>query len=72
MSGAGEGVLRFMCFWIALIVLILALIATPPAYPYSREWGYTPFGGIFILLIILLLLWWFAWLPAWFYPYAAT
>jgi hypothetical protein len=57
-----------MCFWISLILLIVLLAATPPAYPYSRTWGYYPFGGVFLLLLLLLVLWYFAWLPAWYYP----
>lgn len=41
---------------VLLIILILLLIGAFPRWPYSREWGYYPFGGIgFILLIILIL-----------------
>mgnify|MGYP006140139399 CR=1 FL=1 len=29
-----------------LIVLIIALLASVPAWPYSRSWGYYPSGGI--------------------------
>jgi hypothetical protein len=56
-----------MCFWITLIVLFVALVTTPPVYPYSRRWGYYPSGGAFLLIVLLLLLWWFAWLPAWYH-----
>jgi len=38
-----------------LIILILFLLGTMPTWPYSRGWGYTPFGVIFLLLIILIL-----------------
>jgi hypothetical protein len=41
---------------ILLIILILALIGSVPAWPYSRGWGYYPSGGIGTVLIILLLL----------------
>ena len=41
---------------ILLIILILALIGSVPAWPYSRGWGYYPSGGIGTLLVILLLL----------------
>ena len=41
---------------ILLIVLILALVASVPAWPYSRGWGYYPSGGLGTLLVILLLL----------------
>lgn len=41
---------------IVLIVLILLLIGSVPAWPYSRGWGYYPSGGLGLLLIILLVL----------------
>jgi hypothetical protein len=41
---------------ILLILLIVLLLGTVPAYPYSRGWGYYPSGGIGLLLIILLVL----------------
>ena len=46
---------RFMST-ILLIVLILLLIGALPTYPYSRDWGYYPSGGIGLVLIILLVL----------------
>jgi hypothetical protein len=48
---------------ILLIVLILLLIGAVPAWPYSRNWGYYPSGGIGLLLVILLLLLLFGALP---------
>jgi hypothetical protein len=39
-----------------LIVLIVMLIGSLPAYPYSRNWGYYPGGGIGLVLLILLIL----------------
>jgi len=39
-----------------LIILVLAVIGSVPAWPYSRGWGYYPSGGIGALLLILLLL----------------
>jgi hypothetical protein len=39
-----------------LIVLIVMLIGSLPAYPYSRSWGYYPGGGIGLVLLILLIL----------------
>jgi hypothetical protein len=39
-----------------LIILILLLLGGLPTWPYSRQWGYGPSGGIGLLLIILLLL----------------
>lgn len=39
---------------ILIILLILALIGSLPAWPYSRGWGYGPSGISGILLIILI------------------
>lgn len=41
---------------ILLVILILMLIGVFPTWPYSREWGYGPSGGLGLLLIILLVL----------------
>lgn len=41
---------------IVLIILILLLIGALPTWPYSRNWGYYPSGGIGTLLVILILL----------------
>jgi hypothetical protein len=38
-----------------LIVLIIALLASVPAWPYSRGWGYYPSGGIGLVVLLLLL-----------------
>ena len=32
-------------------------LASAPAWPYSRGWGYYPSGGLGTILLILLLLW---------------
>jgi hypothetical protein len=39
-----------------LIILIIMLIGSFPAYPYSRGWGYYPSGGIGLVLLVLLIL----------------
>jgi hypothetical protein len=39
-----------------LIVLILLLVGSLPAYPYSRDWGYYPSGGVGLVLLILIIL----------------
>jgi hypothetical protein len=39
-----------------LIILILLLIGSVPAWPYSRGWGYYPSGSLGIVLIILIVL----------------
>jgi Protein of unknown function (DUF3309) len=41
---------------ILLIILILLLLGAIPSWPYSRNWGYGPSGGIGLLLIIVLIL----------------
>lgn len=41
---------------ILLIVLILFLLGSIPAYPYSRGWGYGPSGFVGFLLLILIIL----------------
>lgn len=41
---------------ILLVLLILLLVAALPAWPYSREWGYYPGGGLGFVLVVLLLL----------------
>lgn len=41
---------------ILLIVLIVLLLGVQPRWPYSREWGYYPTGGVGLLLIIVIIL----------------
>jgi hypothetical protein len=41
---------------ILLIILVLLLIGSVPAWPYSREWGYRPSGGLGLVLVIVLVL----------------
>ncbi|HEX3248406.1 MAG TPA: DUF3309 family protein [Pyrinomonadaceae bacterium] len=41
---------------ILLILLILLLIGAVPSWPYSRNWGYWPSGGIGLILLIVLIL----------------
>lgn len=41
---------------ILIILLILILIGALPRWPYSRGWGYYPFGGLTLILIIILIL----------------
>jgi hypothetical protein len=41
---------------ILVVVLLLALIGSVPAWPHSREWGYYPSGGVGLVLLILLIL----------------
>lgn len=41
---------------ILFVVLLVALIGSVPAWPYSREWGYYPSGGVSLVLVILVIL----------------
>jgi hypothetical protein len=41
---------------ILLIVLVVLLIGAMPTWPYSRQWGYAPSGGLGTILLILLVL----------------
>jgi Protein of unknown function (DUF3309) len=41
---------------ILLIILVLLVLAVVPTWPYSRDWGYYPSGGLGIVLIIILIL----------------
>jgi hypothetical protein len=42
---------------ILLIILILLVIGAIPSWPYSRQWGYGPSGGLGLVLVVLLVLW---------------
>lgn len=41
---------------ILLILLVLMMFASVPAYPYSRGWGYAPFGGLASILLLIVVL----------------
>ncbi|WP_020471635.1 DUF3309 family protein [Zavarzinella formosa] len=41
---------------ILLIVLIVLLLGSLPAYPHSRGWGYRPSGLLSLLVVILVVL----------------
>lgn len=41
---------------ILLIILIILLLGAVPSWPYSRNWGYGPSGGIGLILVIVLIL----------------
>ncbi|MGM9452327.1 DUF3309 family protein [Legionella bozemanae] len=40
---------------ITLIILIILLLAVLPTWPYSRDWGYYPSGGVGLILLILII-----------------
>lgn len=41
---------------ILIIVLILLLLGALPTWPYSRNWGYAPTGGLGLILLIVIIL----------------
>lgn len=41
---------------ILLIILIILLLGAVPAWPYSRNWGYGPSGGLGLILMIVIIL----------------
>jgi hypothetical protein len=41
---------------ILLIILIILLLGAIPAWPYSRNWGYGPTGGLGLLVLIVIIL----------------
>ena len=36
--------------------LILLLVATAPAWPYSKNWGFFPSGGVGAILVLTIVL----------------
>jgi hypothetical protein len=43
-------------YTVLLILLVLILLGAVPAYPYSREWGWYPSGGVGLLVLVLRIL----------------
>jgi len=47
-----------MIITVLIVITILMLLGSLPAWPHSRSWGYYPSGGlglvVFVLLILLL------------------
>jgi hypothetical protein len=41
---------------ILLIILIILLLGAVPSWPYSRNWGYGPSGGVGLILLIVIIL----------------
>jgi hypothetical protein len=41
---------------ILLIIVIILLLGAVPTWPYSRNWGYGPSGGLGVLLLIVVIL----------------
>ena len=41
---------------ILLVLLVLALLGSFPAYGYNRSWGYGPSGGLGLVVVVLIVL----------------
>jgi len=41
---------------ILLVILVLMLVGAFPSWPYSRNWGYYPSGGLGLVVVILVIL----------------
>ncbi|GDY23288.1 hypothetical protein LBMAG56_46350 [Verrucomicrobiota bacterium] len=41
---------------ILLVLLILMLIGALPTWPHSKNWGYSPSGGLGTVVVILIIL----------------
>jgi hypothetical protein len=41
---------------ILLLILVLLLAGSLPAWPHSRNWGYYPSGGVGIVVVVVLVL----------------
>jgi len=39
-----------------IVLLVLALLGSVPAWPHSQGWGYYPSGGLGLVLVILIIL----------------
>ena len=39
-----------------MVLLVLMLLGALPTWPYSRNWGYGPIGGLGLVLAILIVL----------------
>ncbi|MGE5056740.1 MAG: DUF3309 family protein [Acidobacteriota bacterium] len=41
---------------ILIVILILALLGALPRWPYSKNWGYYPTGGLGVILLVVIVL----------------
>ena len=39
-----------------IVILILLLLGSLPAWPYSTGWGYYPSGGLGLVLLVVIIL----------------
>jgi hypothetical protein len=45
-----------MLYTILVILLVLMLLGAMPTWPYSRDWGPYPAGGLGLLVVVILVL----------------
>jgi hypothetical protein len=43
-------------YTILLVILVLILIGSLPAWPHSQNWGYFPSGGLGLVVVVLVIL----------------
>lgn len=41
---------------ILLVIIVVLVLGALPSWPYSRNWGYGPSGGLGLVLAVLLVL----------------
>jgi hypothetical protein len=41
---------------ILIVLAVLMLLGSVPAWPHSRSWGYGPSGGMGLIVVILVIL----------------
>ncbi|MFN8706423.1 MAG: DUF3309 family protein [Planctomyces sp.] len=46
---------QLMLGTLLLVLLVLMLLGVAPQWPYSRQWGYYPSGGVLLLIVLLIL-----------------
>lgn len=39
-----------------IVLVVLLLVGALPLWPYSRDWGYAPTGGLGVIGVILIVL----------------
>jgi hypothetical protein len=45
-----------MLMFILPAVLIVALVASLPAWPHNKRWGYYPIGGVTVIILLIFIL----------------
>jgi hypothetical protein len=45
-----------MLLAILFFILLVSLVGSVPAWPYSRDWGYYPSGGLGVVLVVVAVL----------------